>query len=166
MMGGINGIATCHLLRKKENLKDTLIVFLTAKNEDFSEIAAFESGADDYIYKPIKPRVFLSRIQAILKRVTNQEKQKFGNLEIDYDSMQIKVDGKEQTLRKKEFLLLKLLTSKPGKVFRRDEIMNTVWGSDVIVGDRTIDVHIKKLREKISSDMIKTIKGFGYKFDF
>ena len=166
MMGGINGIETCHLLRKKENLKDTLIVFLTARNEDFSEIAAFESGADDYIYKPIKPRVFLSRIQAILKRVSNQEKQKFGNLEIDFESMQIKLDGKEQTLRKKEFLLLKLLTSKPGKVFRRDEIMNTVWGSDVIVGDRTIDVHIKKLREKISSDMIKTIKGFGYKFDF
>ena len=166
MMGGINGIETCHLLRKKENLKDTLIVFLTARNEDFSEIAAFEAGADDYIYKPIKPRVFLSRIQAILKRVSNQEKQKFGSLEIDYDSMQIKLDGKEQTLRKKEFLLLKLLTSKPGKVFKRDEIMNTVWGSDVIVGDRTIDVHIKKLREKISSDMIKTIKGFGYKFDF
>ena len=166
MMGGINGIETCHLLRKKENLKDTLIVFLTARNEDFSEIAAFEAGADDYIYKPIKPRVFLSRIQAILKRVTNQEKQKFGNLEIDFESMQIKVDGKEQTLRKKEFLLLKLLTSKPGKVFRREEIMNTVWGSDVIVGDRTIDVHIKKLREKISSDMIKTIKGFGYKFEF
>ena len=166
MMGGINGIETCHLLRKKENLKDTLIVFLTARNEDFSEIAAFEAGADDYIYKPIKPRVFLSRIQAILKRVSNQKKQKFGNLEIDYDSMQIKLDGKEQTLRKKEFLLLRLLTSKPGKVFRRDEIMNTVWGSDVIVGDRTIDVHIKKLREKISSDMIKTIKGFGYKFDF
>ena len=166
MMGGINGIETCRLLRKKENLKDTLIVFLTARNEDFSEIAAFDAGADDYIYKPIKPRVFLSRIQAILKRVTNQEKQKFGNLEIDFESMQIKVDGKEQTLRKKEFLLLKLLTSKPGKVFRREEIMNTVWGSDVIVGDRTIDVHIKKLREKISLDMIKTIKGFGYKFDF
>lgn len=166
MMGGINGIETCRLLRKKENLKDTLIVFLTARNEDFSEIAAFEAGADDYIYKPIKPRVFLSRIQAILKRVTNQEQQKFGNLEIDIESMQIKVDGKQQTLRKKEFLLLKLLTSKPGKVFRREEIMNTVWGSDVIVGDRTIDVHIKKLREKISSDMIKTIKGFGYKFEF
>lgn len=166
MMGGINGIETCHLLRKKENLQDTLIVFLTARNEDFSEIAAFEAGADDYIYKPIKPKVFLSRIQAILKRVTNQEKQKFGNLEIDFESMQVKVDGKEQTLRKKEFLLLKLLTSKPGKVFKREEIMNTVWGSDVIVGDRTIDVHIKKLREKISSDMIKTIKGFGYKFDF
>ena len=166
MMGGINGIETCRLLRKKENLKDTLIVFLTARNEDFSEIAAFEAGADDYIYKPIKPRVFLSRIQAILKRVTNQEQQKFGNLEIDFESMQIKVGDKEQTLRKKEFLLLKLLTSKPGKVFRREEIMNTVWGSDVIVGDRTIDVHIKKLREKISSDMIKTIKGFGYKFEF
>ena len=134
--------------KKKENLKDTLIVFLTARNEDFSEIAAFEAGADDYIYKPIKPRVFLSRIQAILKRVTNQEQQKFGNLEIDFESMQIKVGDKEQTLRKKEFLLLKLLTSKPGKVFRREEIMNTVWGSDVIVGDRTIDVHIKKLREK------------------
>lgn len=166
MMGGINGIETCHLLRKKENLQDTLIVFLTARNEDFSEISAFEAGADDYIYKPIKPKVFLSRIQAILKRVTNHEKQKFGNLEIDFESMQVKVDGKEQTLRKKEFLLLKLLTSKPGKVFRREEIMNTVWGSDVIVGDRTIDVHIKKLREKISSDMIKTIKGFGYKFEF
>lgn len=166
MMGGINGIETCNLLRKKENLQDTLIVFLTARNEDFSEIAAFEAGADDYIYKPIKPKVFLSRIQAILKRVTNQEKQKFGNLEIDFESMQVKVDGKEQTLRKKEFLLLKLLTSKPGKVFKREEIMNTVWGSDVIVGDRTIDVHIKKLREKISSDMIKTIKGFGYKFEF
>ena len=166
MMGGINGIETCHLLRKKENLQDTLIVFLTARNEDFSEISAFEAGADDYIYKPIKPKVFLSRIQAILKRVTNQEKQKFGNLEIDFESMQVKVDGKEQTLRKKEFLLLKLLTSKPGKVFKREEIMNTVWGSDVIVGDRTIDVHIKKLREKISSDMIKTIKGFGYKFEF
>ncbi len=166
MMGGINGIETCHLLRKKENLQDTLIVFLTARNEDFSEIAAFEAGADDYIYKPIKPKVFLSRIQAILKRVTNQEKQKFGNLEIDFESMQVKVDGKEQTLRKKEFLLLKLLTSKPGKVFKREEIMNTVWGSDVIVGDRTIDVHIKKLREKISLDMIKTIKGFGYKFEF
>jgi len=167
MMGGINGIETCRLLRKKENLKDTLIVFLTARNEDFSEIAAFDSGADDYIYKPIKPRVFLSRIHAILKRVSNQEKkQKFGNLEIDFDSMQITVDGKEQNLRKKEFLLLKLLTSKPGKVFRRDEIMNTVWGSNVIVGDRTIDVHINKLREKISSDIIKTIKGFGYKFDF
>ena len=166
MMGGINGIETCHLLRKKENLKDTLIVFLTARNEDFSEIAAFEAGADDYIYKPIKPKVFLSRIQAILKRVTNLEKQKFGNLEIDFESMQIKLDGKKQTLRKKEFLLLKLLTSKPGKVFRREEIMNKVWGSDVIVGDRTIDVHIKKLREKISLDMIKTIKGFGYKFEF
>ena len=166
MMGGINGIETCHRLRKNKNLKDTLIVFLTARNEDFSEIAAFKAGADDYIYKPIKPRVFLSRIQAILKRVTNQEKLKFGNLEINFDSMKIKLDGKEQTLRKKEFLLLKLLTSKPGKVFKRDEIMNTVWGSDIIVGDRTIDVHIKKLREKISSEMIKTIKGFGYKFEF
>ena len=166
MMGGINGIETCHRLRKNKDLKDTLIVFLTARNEDFSEIAAFKAGADDYIYKPIKPRVFLSRIQAILKRVTNQEKLKFGNLEINFDSMKIKLDGKEQTLRKKEFLLLKLLTSKPGKVFKRDEIMNTVWGSDIIVGDRTIDVHIKKLREKISSEMIKTIKGFGYKFEF
>ncbi len=166
MMGGINGIETCRLLRKKENLKDTLIVFLTARNEDFSEISAFEAGADDYIYKPIKPRVFLSRIQAVLKRVSNQVKQKFGNLEIDFESMQIIVDGKEETLRKKEFLLLKLLISKPGKVFRRDEILNTVWGSNVIVGDRTIDVHIKKLREKISSEKIKTIKGFGYKFEF
>ena len=166
MMGGMNGVDTCVALRKKEKLKDTLIVFLTARNEDFSEIAGFEAGADDYIYKPIKPKVFLSRIGAILRRTNKQVIQTFGNIEINFDSMELIVDGEKKTIRKKEFLLLKLLTSKPGKVFRREEILNTVWGQDVIVGDRTIDVHIKKLREKISSDKIKTIKGFGYKFDF
>ena len=166
MMGGMNGVQTCEKLRKNENLKDTLIVFLTARNEDFSEIAGFEAGADDYIYKPIKPKVFLSRIAAILRRVNKQVIQKFDNIEINLESMELIVDGKQKTIRKKEFLLLKLLTSKPGKVFKREEILNSVWGSDVVVGDRTIDVHIKKLREKISSEKIKTIKGFGYKFDF
>ena len=166
MMGGMNGVDTCMALRKKEKLKDTLIVFLTARNEDFSEIAGFEAGADDYIYKPIKPKVFLIMIGAILLRTNKQVIQTFGNIEINFDSMELIVDGEKKTIRKKEFLLLKLLTSKPGKVFRREEILNTVWGQNVIVGDRTIDVHIKKLREKISSDKIKTIKGFGYKFDF
>ena len=166
MMGGMNGIETCSLLRKKENLKDSLIVFLTARNEDFSEISAFEVGADDYIYKPIKPRVFLSRIQAVLRRVNKEKIQKFDNIEINFETMEISVGGKKQILRKKEFLLLQLLTSKPGKVFKRDEILNSVWGTDVIVGDRTIDVHIKKLREKLSPEKIKTIKGFGYKFEF
>ena len=166
MMGGMNGVETCEVLRKKEQLKETLIVFLTARNEDFSEIAGFEAGADDYIYKPIKPKVFLSRINGILRRTNKKEIQVFGNIEINFESMELIVDGNKKTIRKKEFLLLKLLTSKPGKVFRRAEILNAVWGQDIIVGDRTIDVHIKKLREKISSDKIKTIKGFGYKFDF
>ncbi len=166
MMGGINGVETCRLLRKKENLKESLVVFLTARNEDFSEIAAFEAGADDYIYKPIKPRVFLSRIQAVLRRINKEKIQKFDNIEINFESMEVSIDGIKKNLRKKEFLLLKLLTSKPGKVFRRDEILNLVWGRDVIVGDRTIDVHIKKLREKVSPEKIKTIKGFGYKFEF
>ncbi len=166
MMGGINGVETCRLLRKKENLKESLVVFLTARNEDFSEIAAFEAGADDYIYKPIKPKVFLSRIQAVLRRINKEKIQKFDNIKINFESMEVSIDGIKKNLRKKEFLLLKLLTSKPGKVFRRDEILNLVWGRDVIVGDRTIDVHIKKLREKVSSEKIKTIKGFGYKFEF
>ena len=166
MMGGMNGIETCEMLRKNQNLKDTLIVFLTARNEDYSEIAGFEAGADDYIYKPIKPKVFLSRIAGILRRINKAVIRKFDNIEINLESMELIVDGKKEIIRKKEFLLLKLLTSKPGKVFKREVILNTVWGSDVVVGDRTIDVHIKKLREKISSNKIKTIKGFGYKFDF
>ena len=121
---------------------------------------------DDYIYKPIKPKVFLSRISGVLRRIQTQKTQTFGNIEINFESMELIVDGQKKTIRKKEFLLLKLLTSKPGKVFRREEILSSVWGDDVVVGDRTIDVHIKKLREKISSEKIKTIKGFGYKFEF
>ena len=166
MMGSMNGIETCTKLRRKTKLKDTLVVFLTARNEDFSEIAGFEAGADDYIYKPIKPKVFLSRINGILRRTKKPKQQIFGNIEVNFEAMELIVDGKKQTIRKKEFLLLKLLTSKPGKVFRREEILNVVWGKQVIVGDRTIDVHIKKLREKISPEKIKTIKGFGYKFEF
>ena len=166
MMGGINGVEVCQRLRKKEDLKDTLIVFLTARNEDFSEIAGFDAGADDYIYKPIRPKVFLSRIKGILRRLDKELIQRFDNIELNLDNMELVVDGQKQNLRKKEFLLLKLLTSKPGKVFSREKILDVVWGSDVIVGDRTIDVHIKKLREKISPEKIKTVKGFGYKFDF
>ena len=166
MMGGMNGIETCEIIRKKEELKETLIVFLTARNEDYSEVAGFEAGADDFICKPIKPKVFLSRIKGVLRRINKKVIQKFDNIELNLDSMELIVDGKKQKIRKKEFLLLKLLSSKPGKVFRREEILKSVWGTDVVVGDRTIDVHIKKLREKISSEKIKTFKGFGYKFDF
>ena len=166
MMGGMDGIETCHQLRKIEKLSDTKIVFLTARNEDYSEIAGFEAGADDYIYKPIKPRVFLSRINAILRRKIKEKTQKFGEMQINYESMELIINGEKIQMRKKEFLLLKLLTSRPGKVFQRHEILNNVWGEDVIVGQRTIDVHVKKLREKISSKRIKTIKGFGYKFEF
>jgi len=166
MMGKMNGVEVCKILRNNENLNDTLITFLTARNEDFSEIAGFDAGADDYIFKPIKPKVFLSRINAILRRSKKENLQVFDNIELNYEKLELIVDGKKVLLRKKEFLLLQLLTSKPGKVFRRHEILNKVWGSDVIVGDRTIDVHIKKLREHIPPNRIKTIKGVGYKFDF
>jgi two-component system alkaline phosphatase synthesis response regulator PhoP len=151
-----------------DEFKHTLVTFLTARDEDYSQIAGFESGADDYITKPIKPKVFISRINALFRRLEEKSTAnniKIGNIEIDKEKYLVIKDGKEITLPRKEFELLGLLVSKPGRVFKREEILNKVWGNDTIVGDRTIDVHIRKLREKIGEDLFKTIKGIGYKFD-
>lgn len=172
MMPELDGVEVCRQLRKSDQFKQTLIAFLTARNEDFSQIAALESGGDDYITKPIRPRVLTSRIKALLRR-SPKNKMNDGNSIIEIEDLRIdkhKVmvfKGKENiSLPKKEFELLYLLASVPGRVFSRPEIFNHIWGSDVIVSERTIDVHIRKLREKIGSDYIKTIKGIGYKFDF
>lgn len=168
MMPEMDGIETCRELRNMPEFKSTLIAFLTARNEDYSQIAGFDVGADDYITKPIKPRVLISRIKALLRRFTNEtpeERVMLGNIEINHEKFLVYKDGKELNLPKKEFELLSLLTSKPGKVFSRKEILNKIWGNDIIVGDRTIDVHIRKLREKIGDNSFKTIKGIGYKFD-
>lgn len=169
MMPDMDGVETCRALRENKKLSETVIAFLTARNEDYSQIAGFDAGADDYITKPIKPKVFVSRVKALLRRTGKSEIPKtlvFGNLEIDKERFIVLVDGKEMNLPKKEFELLELLTSQPGKVFTRNTILERVWGEDVIVGDRTIDVHIRKLREKLGEDFIKTVKGIGYKFDF
>jgi two-component system, OmpR family, alkaline phosphatase synthesis response regulator PhoP len=173
MMPEMDGIATCEELRKNPKLKNTVIAFLTARGEDYSQIAGFEAGADDYITKPIRPKVLISRIKALLKRTTvadevvaesNENTINIGNLIIDRERYMIAVDNEEMILPRKEFELLSLLASKPGKVFTREEIYSSVWGEQVIVGDRTIDVHIRKLREKIGEGHIKTLKGIGYKF--
>lgn len=171
MMPDMDGIETCREIREIPGLKNSMIAFLTARNEDYSQIAGFDVGADDYINKPIKPRVLISRIKALLRRGTTVELNEIGKVEtggikIDRDRYVIFKDGIEISLPKKEFELLALLASKPGKVFTRDVILDKVWGGDVVVGDRTIDVHIRKLREKIGEDFIKTIKGIGYKFEF
>lgn len=169
MMPDLDGIETCKELRDLPNLKNTLIAFLTARNEDYSQIAGFDAGADDYINKPIKPRVLISRIKALLRRNNpiqqNQVFETESGLKIDRNKYVIELGGKEITLPKKEFELLALLASKPGNVFTRDNILSTVWGDQVVVGDRTIDVHIRKLREKIGDKSIKTVKGVGYKFE-
>jgi len=168
MMPVKDGIATCRELRGMDEFKHTLITFLTARDEDYSQIAGFESGADDYITKPIKPKVFISRINALFRRLEEKATPnniKVANIEIDKEKYIVIKEGKEITLPRKEFELLGLLVSKPGRVFKREEILNKVWGNDTIVGDRTIDVHIRKLREKIGEDLFKTIKGIGYKFD-
>lgn len=172
MMPGMDGIETCEEIRKIPNLKNVLVAFLTARNEDYSQIAGFEAGGDDYIAKPIKPKVLVSRIKALLKRgnignglndISNEEKfQK--TIEIDRERFIIKKNGIEIVLPKKEFELLELLYSRPQKVFTREEIFTSIWGDDIIVGDRTIDVHIRKLREKIGDEHISTVKGVGYKF--
>ena len=167
MMPGIDGIETCERIRSIPSLKSSLITFLTARSEDFSQIAGLEAGADDYISKPIKPKVFLSRVKAILRRKGKKEEQQvFGDVVINFETKQLVFKGEIQNLTKKEYGLLKLLISRPGKVFDREEILQKVWGDDVVVGNRTIDVHIKRLREKTSSEHIKTVKGFGYKFTF
>ncbi|MCS6935473.1 MAG: response regulator transcription factor [Chitinophagales bacterium] len=168
MMPKLDGIETCRELRAMPEFKNTVIAFLTARDEDYSQVAGFEVGADDYITKPIKPRVFISRIRALLRRLEGQNgvaKLVVGGIEIDRERYLVIKDGKEITLPRKEFELMNLLASKPGRVFKRDEILSKVWGNDTIVGDRTIDVHIRKLREKIGEEYFKTIKGIGYKFD-
>jgi two-component system alkaline phosphatase synthesis response regulator PhoP len=171
MMPDMDGIETCREIRDLPGLKDVMIAFLTARNEDYSQIAGFEVGADDYINKPIKPRVLSSRIKALLRRSGNAEtiaadKVEMGGIKIDRERYLIVQDGNEINLPKKEFELLALLASKPGKVFTRESILDKVWGGEVVVGDRTIDVHIRKLREKLGEDFIRTVKGIGYKFEF
>jgi len=174
MMPVMDGITACQQLRSMPEFKDTLIAFLTARNEDYSQIAGFDSGADDYITKPIKPKVLVSRISALLRRVRMEDKKandknslmKIGDLTIDREQYMIHKAGEKIVLPRKEFELLALLAGKPGKVFTRDEILDKVWGNDIVVGDRTIDVHIRKLREKLGDDCIKTVKGIGYKYDF
>lgn len=169
MMPEMDGIETCIQLRENKDLKNTIIAFLTARNEDYSQIAGFESGADDYINKPVKPRVLISRVRALLRRTgsINEKPHQLSasGISINRERYIVVKDGEELSLPKKEFELLALLMSKPGKVFTRDSILNDVWGQEIIVGDRTIDVHIRKLREKIGEDHIKTVKGVGYKFD-
>ncbi len=173
MMPEMDGIETCEEIKRIPSLKNAIIAFLTARNEDYSQIAGFEAGADDYISKPIKPKVLISRVKALLKRYqpessSNDNVQssiiEIGDLTIDREKYVIINKGEELVLPKKEFELLMLLASKPDKVFTRDEIYNSVWGDSIIVGDRTIDVHIRKVREKIGQNHIKTIKGVGYKF--
>jgi two-component system alkaline phosphatase synthesis response regulator PhoP len=168
MMPGMDGIETCAELRKRPELKNTLIAMLTARNEDFTQIAGLDAGADDYINKPIKPKVLVSRVKALLRRSAPvpESVQEVGGLQIDRERYLVKKDGVEFNFPRKEFELLALLVSRPGKVFTRDEILNNVWGEEVIVGDRTIDVHIRKLREKLGEQYIKTVKGVGYKFEF
>lgn len=168
MMPEMDGIEACEQIRGIPDLKDTIITFLTARGEDYSQVAGFEAGADDYITKPIKPKVLLSKVKALLRRLKQEGKNeninKYGNLTIDRDEYKIILSGNEIILPRKEFELLSLLTSKPGKVFKREEILDKVWGNEVVVGGRTIDVHIRKLREKIGDNSFKTVKGVGYKF--
>lgn len=169
MMPEMDGIITCEKIRTLPALKNTIITFLTARSEDYSQIAGFEAGADDYITKPIRPRVLVSRVKALLRRkIVGEPSQllKFGDLSINKEKYQVIFKGNEIPFAKKEFRLLELLVSKPGKVFTREEILEKVWGSDIVIGDRTIDVHVRKLREKLSSSLVKTVKGIGYKFEY
>ena len=167
MMPKMDGIQVCEQLRALPDFESTLICFLTARGEDFSQIAGLDAGADDYISKPVKPRLLVSRINALLRRKNSNEfnsSEENVDLIIDREKYQVLKNGEAIHLPKKEFELLSLLASKPDFVFERELILNSVWGSDIVVGDRTIDVHIRKLREKIGSDYIKTVKGVGYKF--
>lgn len=169
MMPEMDGIETCLQLRESLDTRDIMIAFLTARGEDYSQIAGFDAGADDYISKPIKPRVLISRIKALLRRKQHgglkETAVELKGLTIDRDRYVVIKDEEEINLPKKEFELLALLISVPGKVFTRETILSSVWGDDVVVGDRTIDVHIRKLREKLGASHIRTIKGVGYKFE-
>ncbi|HBF88265.1 MAG TPA: DNA-binding response regulator [Bacteroidales bacterium] len=172
MMPEMDGIETCEAIRNTDDLKNTLVIFLTARGEDYSQIAGFDAGADDYVIKPIKPKVLISRVHALLKRKANLSNQTNSTnaefpmvgISIDKERFLVIKDGEELSFPKKEFELLSLLFSKPERVFSREEIMQSVWGDVPFVGDRTIDVHIRKLREKIGDNHIKTLKGVGYKF--
>ncbi|MAW96826.1 MULTISPECIES: response regulator transcription factor [unclassified Leeuwenhoekiella] len=168
MMPEMDGIEACEQIRKLPGQEETIITFLTARGEDYSQVAGYDAGADDYITKPIKPKVLVSKVKALLRRLKEEEETnaslKIGDLIINREEYKIIKDKKEMILPRKEFELLSLLASKPGKVFKREDILDKVWGNEVVVGGRTIDVHIRKLREKIGNKKFKTIKGVGYKF--
>lgn len=172
MMPEMDGMEACEQIREIPELKDVIITFLTARNEDYSQVAGFEVGADDYIAKPIKPKLLVSKVKGLLRRLkeevelTDSTSIQVGNLQINREEYKVVKDNQTIVLPRKEFELLYLLASKPGKVFTRTEILDKVWGNEVIVGGRTIDVHIRKLREKIDDDIFKTIKGVGYKIEF
>jgi two-component system alkaline phosphatase synthesis response regulator PhoP len=169
MMPEMDGIETCSEIRKLPGLKDTLIIFLSARGEDYSQIAGFDAGADDYLTKPIRPKLLISRINALLRRFTKEENDKqqleLKDFTIDKEKYLVIKDQENIFLPKKEFEILILLTSKPGKVFTREEIFSSIWGNNVIVGDRTIDVHVRKIREKLNIKNIITVKGVGYKYE-
>jgi two-component system, OmpR family, alkaline phosphatase synthesis response regulator PhoP len=169
MMPNMDGIEACEKLRADQKFNDTIIMFLTARGEDYSHVAAYEVGADDYVTKPVKPKVLVSKVKGLLRRLKNITENninniEFENIKIDREKYKVYISDKTLNLPRKEFELLYLLASKPDKVFKRDKIMEMVWGGEVIVGDRTIDVHIRKLREKIGDKYFKTVKGVGYKF--
>ena len=169
MMPNMDGIEACEKLRVDQKFNDTIIMFLTARGEDYSHVAAYEAGADDYVTKPVKPKVLVSKVKGLLRRLkkvieNDINEIEFENIKIDREKYKVYISDKTLNLPRKEFELLYLLASKPDKVFKRDKIMEMVWGGEVIVGDRTIDVHIRKLREKIGDKYFKTVKGVGYKF--
>jgi two-component system alkaline phosphatase synthesis response regulator PhoP len=169
MMPEMDGMEACENIRRIPELNNVIVTFLTARSEDYSQVAGFEAGADDYIAKPIKPKVLVSKVKALLRRLKEDEAKSdvltVGNIEVNREEYKIIQGGKEIVLPRKEFELFYLLASKPGKVFKREEILDKVWGNEVVVGGRTIDVHIRKLREKIGDDLFKTIKGVGYKLE-
>jgi two-component system alkaline phosphatase synthesis response regulator PhoP len=169
MMPRKTGVEVCQLLRAQTAFQKTLIIFLTAVSDDLAQIKGLETGADDYLTKPLSPKVFLTRIQALFRRLpktSDDRSLRYGNLTIDPEKFVVEIDDQEISLAKKEFELLHLLAQRPGRVFLRQEIMNQVWGNEVIVGDRTIDVHIRKIRQKMGVDCITTVKGVGYKFEW
>jgi two-component system alkaline phosphatase synthesis response regulator PhoP len=171
MMPEMDGIEACRAIRAIKELKQTLIVFLTARDEDFIQITSFDAGGDDFIAKPIKPKVLISKIKSLIRRFDKPEESKsnalvFDNLVINKENVSVRLGIKNIVLPKKEFELIYLLATKPGKVFSREEIFAKIWGTDVIVGQRTIDVHVRKIREKMGVDVIQTIKGLGYKFEY
>ncbi|PHR73280.1 MAG: DNA-binding response regulator [Lutibacter sp.] len=168
MMPEMDGIEACEKIRKIKGMENVIIAFFTARGEDYSQLAGFDAGADDYITKPVKPKILISKVKALLRRLKNQEKEDeiitVGAITVNREQYIVTINGSDISLPRKEFELLSLLISKPGKVFKRENILDKVWGNGVVVGDRTIDVHIRKLREKIGNEYFKTVKGVGYKF--